>query len=134
MFLPRVWACKPQQQAASAAPSLLCYAGPGVVCALQHRCHSPFHLNILELTHHICVYTLSLRALPLTTYVVLLPVVQGVKKADGSLLLTDPAIHCADMALFGDTNRGLVGFAEFMSTHVCNGNCKKLGLKNLGQG
>ena len=43
--------------------------------------------------------------------------------------LTDPAIHCTDLARFGDTNMGEEGMQMFFSRHKCNEVCKQLGLK-----
>jgi hypothetical protein len=48
--------------------------------------------------------------------------------------LTDPAIHTRDRERFklADTNLNEDGFKFFFSTHVCNGICRKLGLKTNG--
>jgi hypothetical protein len=60
---------------------------------------------------------------------------QGIKRPDGSLLLTDPALHhSTDMALFGDTNIGYKGIQDFMNNHSCNSICKGLHLSNRGRG
>ncbi|KAF5831211.1 hypothetical protein DUNSADRAFT_13448 [Dunaliella salina] len=59
---------------------------------------------------------------------------QGLKLRDGSLLLTDPALHHRDMSMFGDTNLGYQGQLSFMQNHHCNGICKKLKLRpGLGE-
>eukprot|EP00873_Tetraselmis_striata_P028856 jgi/Tetstr1/449120/TSEL_036331.t1 len=60
---------------------------------------------------------------------------QGLKLKSGNILLTDPAIHCCDMSLFGDTNMGLLGFTDFFATHHCNSRCRALGLDaGMGKG
>eukprot|EP00601_Ochromonadales_sp_CCMP2298_P014139 CAMPEP_0173234334 /NCGR_PEP_ID=MMETSP1142-20121109/10157_1 /TAXON_ID=483371 /ORGANISM="non described non described, Strain CCMP2298" /LENGTH=111 /DNA_ID=CAMNT_0014164341 /DNA_START=47 /DNA_END=379 /DNA_ORIENTATION=- len=35
-------------------------------------------------------------------------------------LLTDPAVHCTELLLFGSTNMGHGGFDRFFRTHRCN--------------
>ena len=47
-------------------------------------------------------------------------------------VLTDPAIHTLDPERFklAVTNLGKEGFKFFFATHVCNGVCRKLGLKS----
>ncbi len=59
---------------------------------------------------------------------------QGLKAADGSLLLTDPAIHCVDMAMFGDTNLGLEGMSMFYKSHTCGDICRIMGLRHNAEG
>lgn len=51
---------------------------------------------------------------------------QGTKK-DDVFFLTDLAIHSAT-GDFGSTNRRVSGIAKFFKTHVCNQECKSLGL------
>eukprot|EP01133_Synstelium_polycarpum_P018018 gene18018-21506_t len=52
---------------------------------------------------------------------------QGVKTTRG-LILTDPAVHSANLLRFGKTNLGPPGMAKFLATHSCNDHCKKLSL------
>ena len=58
---------------------------------------------------------------------------QGVSTTDNNgkdtLLLTDPAIHCAKHLRFGKTNLGSLGMKRFFKRHVCNKYCKALGLE-----
>ena len=58
---------------------------------------------------------------------------QGVSTTDkngkDTLLLTDPAIHCAKHLRFGKTNLGSLGMKRFFKRHVCNKYCKALGLE-----
>lgn len=44
-------------------------------------------------------------------------------------VLTDPCIHSVD-GRFGMTDLGVVGMEKFLSNHMCNPVCHKLGLKN----
>jgi len=46
-----------------------------------------------------------------------------------TLLLTDPAIHCAKHLRFGKTNLGALGINKFFAKHKCNDFCIALGLK-----
>lgn len=46
-----------------------------------------------------------------------------------TLLLTDPAIHCAKHLRFGKTNLGGLGITRFFAKHKCNSFCAALGLK-----
>lgn len=50
------------------------------------------------------------------------------KKGKETLLLTDPAIHCAKHLRFGKTNLGALGIQKFFKRHVCNKYCTALGL------
>ncbi|KAJ1400126.1 kinase-like domain-containing protein [Ochromonadaceae sp. CCMP2298] len=43
-------------------------------------------------------------------------------------LLTDPAVHCTELLLFGSTNMGHRGFDRFFRTHRCNRHCAAMGL------
>jgi hypothetical protein len=43
-------------------------------------------------------------------------------------LLTDPAVHCTSLLLFGSTNMGHGGFDRFFRTHKCNQHCAALRL------
>lgn len=52
---------------------------------------------------------------------------QSAKKHD-TILLTDPAIHCAKHKRFGSTNMGQHGFDAFFAAHKCNSYCRALGL------
>lgn len=53
--------------------------------------------------------------------------VQGVKLADKSYLLTDPAIHSLG-GLFGESDFGEKGMELFFQSHQCNSICKALNL------
>jgi hypothetical protein len=57
---------------------------------------------------------------------------QGVLTLDSPPVfeLTDPAIHSSQGRMFGKTDHGRKGFAEFFKTHKCNPLCEALGLKN----
>ncbi|KAJ1432517.1 kinase-like domain-containing protein [Ochromonadaceae sp. CCMP2298] len=53
----------------------------------------------------------------------------GAGRAGGAgFLLTDPAVHCTELLLFGSTNMGHGGFDRFFRTHRCNQHCAALGL------
>lgn len=58
---------------------------------------------------------------------------QGIVTTDKTdkptLLLTDPAIHCARHLRFGKTNLGALGINKFFVKHKCNNFCVALGLK-----
>jgi hypothetical protein len=58
---------------------------------------------------------------------------QGVSTIDlkgkETLLLTDPAIHCAKHLRFGKTNLGNLGMEKFFKKHECNKFCQALGLR-----
>ena len=62
---------------------------------------------------------------------------QGVSFIDAkgkeTLLLTDPAIHCAKHLRFGKTNMSTLGIAKFFKKHACNKYCKALGLRNANR-
>jgi len=45
-------------------------------------------------------------------------------------ILFDPAIHShSDPLRFTNTNLGKMGIRQFFRTHVCNSECKRMGLK-----
>lgn len=50
-------------------------------------------------------------------------------KGKETLLLTDPAIHCAKHLRFGKTNLGNLGMEKFFKKHECNKYCQALGLR-----
>lgn len=52
---------------------------------------------------------------------------------DGKMgvLLTDPAIHCADITRYGRMNHGPDGMKNFFVYHECNQFCKALGIEGF---
>ncbi|KAI1692290.1 alpha-kinase family domain-containing protein [Ditylenchus destructor] len=58
---------------------------------------------------------------------------QGIISTDESgrktLELTDPAIHCENLARFGRTNLGEEGMKAFFGRHACNKFCKAMKLE-----
>jgi hypothetical protein len=53
---------------------------------------------------------------------------QGIKGADNTFILTDPAIHCMNELRFGETNLGENGMIKFFQAHQCNSICRALRL------
>ena len=54
--------------------------------------------------------------------------IQGVKR-EHKVILTDPAIHCKDVLIYGDTNFGARGIRNFFKSHRCNKICTRMGLE-----
>ena len=54
--------------------------------------------------------------------------IQGVKRGLKGIL-TDPAIHDTNVALYGATNLGAIGIRLFFQSHYCNDICSRMGLE-----